>query len=153
MSRNTAEATVSASEIGMLWGQGNIKQGMPWEDYVGTLLPQTTDRLLKSFKALDYYDASTKTAYSVKSLDTQTISRLSKPNQLYSTVKKSINDAAGFKDYNLSGINLNSSMISNKEIKLAIPDKTTSTQWAEINRAIEYGSSIGVKVTVTQVKK
>ncbi|HFV5591155.1 TPA: hypothetical protein ACH9S4_004782, partial [Escherichia coli] len=26
------------------------------------------------------------------------------------------------------------------------------TQWAEINRAIEYGKSQGVKVTVTQVK-
>lgn len=37
-------------------------------------------------------------------------------------------------------------------IQLAIPADTTKTQWAEINRAIEYGKSQGVKVTVTQVK-
>ena len=43
-------------------------------------------------------------------------------------------------------------MISNREIlQLAIPADTTKTQWAEINRAIEYGKiSQGVKVTVTQ---
>ncbi|EQA4284581.1 hypothetical protein ACX2VH_001321 [Cronobacter dublinensis] len=29
-------ATVSASAIGLKWGEGNMKQGMPWEDYVGT---------------------------------------------------------------------------------------------------------------------
>lgn len=32
MGRNTATATISASELGMKWGQGNMKQGMPWED-------------------------------------------------------------------------------------------------------------------------
>jgi len=36
------------------------------------------------------------------------------------------------------GIKLDSSMISNKEIKLAIPESTTPEQWAKINRAIEY---------------
>ncbi|EQX46398.1 hypothetical protein G929_04484 [Escherichia coli UMEA 3174-1] len=32
MSRNTATATVKATEVGMQWEQGNMKQGMLWED-------------------------------------------------------------------------------------------------------------------------
>ena len=152
MSRNTATATVKASEIGMQWGEGNIKQGMPWEDYVGTTLSGTADRLPVGFKTFDYYDASSKAAYSVKSLDTQTMSRLNRPNQLYSSVKKNIDDAAGFKEASRSGVELNNSMISTREIKLAIPDKTSSDQWTQINRAIVYGESLGIKVTVTQVK-
>lgn len=39
MSRNTATATVKATEVGMQWEQGNMKQGMLWEDYVGNLFP------------------------------------------------------------------------------------------------------------------
>ncbi|EEZ2102316.1 VENN motif pre-toxin domain-containing protein, partial [Escherichia coli] len=66
MSRNTATATVNASEVGMQWGQGNMKQGMPWEDYVGKSLPADA-RLPKNFKIFDYYDGATKTATSVKS--------------------------------------------------------------------------------------
>jgi filamentous hemagglutinin len=151
MSRNTATATVSAADIGLKWGQGNMKQGMPWEDYVGASLP-TDARLPPRFKTFDYYDSATKTAVSAKSLDTQTMSRLNKPNQLYTKIKGNIDAAAKFERYDLSGQFLNSSMITNREIQLAIPAKTTPTQWVEINRAIEYGKSQGVKVTVTQVK-
>ncbi|EFD7772428.1 Contact-dependent inhibitor A, partial [Escherichia coli] len=151
MSRNTAAATVNASEVGMQWGQGNMKQGMPWEDYVGKSLPADA-RLPKNFKTFDYYDGATKTATSVKSMDTQTMAKLANPNQVYSSIKGNIDAAAKFKEYALSGRELTSSMISNREIQLAIPADTTKTQWAEINRAIEYGKSQGVKVTVTQVK-
>ncbi|WP_411561431.1 hypothetical protein [Pectobacterium sp. F1-1] len=52
----------------------------------------------------------------------------------------------------LSGQELNSTMIAQREIRLAVPANTTKTQWTEINRAIEYGKSQGVKITVTQVK-
>ncbi|HEY4468771.1 MAG TPA: hypothetical protein VGN53_13700, partial [Klebsiella sp.] len=55
MGRNTATATVSAAEVGMKWGQGNMKQGMPWEDYVGASLPADA-RLPQNFKTFDYYD-------------------------------------------------------------------------------------------------
>ncbi|EOY8812334.1 CDI system deoxyribonuclease CdiA-o11, partial [Escherichia coli] len=126
-------------------------QGMPWEDYVGKSLPADA-RLPKNFKIFDYYDGATKTATSVKSIDTQTMAKLANPNQVYSSIKGNIDAAAKFKEYALSGRELTSSMISNREIQLAIPADTTKTQWAEINRAIEYGKSQGVKVTVTQVK-
>ncbi len=151
MGRNTATATVSAEKIGLVWGKGIQKQGMPWEDYVGKSLPADA-RLPKRFKTFDYYNGTTKTAISVKSLDTQTLSRLNKPNQLYSSVKRNIDDAVNFDGYRSSARTLTSSMIENKEIQLAIPANTTKAQWTEINRAVEYGKYQGVKVIVTQVK-
>ncbi|MGC0876703.1 VENN motif pre-toxin domain-containing protein [Pantoea agglomerans] len=151
MSRNTASATVSAAEVGMKWGQGNMNQDMPWEDYVGKTLPSDA-RLPQNFKTFDYYDGATKTAVSAKSMDTQTMAKLANPNQVYSSIKGNVDAAAKFKEYALSDRELTSSMITNKEIQLAVPANTTKTQWTEINRAIEYGKSQGVKVTVTQVK-
>lgn len=151
MSRNTATATVKASEVGMEWGQGNMKQGMPQEDYVGKSLPADA-RLPPNFKTFDYYDGATITAVSTKSMDTQTMAKLANPNQVYSSIKGNVDAAAKFKEYALSERELTSSMITNKEIQLAVPANTTKTQWTEINRAIEYGKSQGVKVTVTQVK-
>ncbi|EQC3559369.1 hemagglutinin repeat-containing protein, partial [Proteus mirabilis] len=151
MRRNTATATVSASEIGLKWGQGNMKQGMPWEDFVGKSLPADA-RLPKNFKTFDYYDGATKTAISVKTMDTQTMAKLTNPNQVYSSIKGNIDSAANFKGYTLSNTPLTPGMIVNKEIQLAVPVSTTKIQWAEINRAIEYGKSKGVEVKVTQVK-
>ncbi|GEM_PF-1818667 len=151
MGRNTATATVSAEKIGLVWGKDIQKQGMPWEDYVGKSLPADA-RLPKSFKTFDYYNGATKTAISVKSLDTQTLSRLNKPNQLYRSVKGNIDDVVNFEEYRVSGKILTSSMIKNKEIQLAIPANTTKIQWTEINRAVEYGKYQDVKVIVTQVK-
>uniref|UniRef100_UPI0036D389FE endonuclease toxin domain-containing protein n=1 Tax=Pantoea sp. sgz302252 TaxID=3341827 RepID=UPI0036D389FE len=151
MSRNTASATVSAAEVGMKWGQGNMKQGMPWEDYVGKALPADA-RLPQNFKTFDYYDGATKTAVSAKSMDTQTMAKLANPNQVYNSIKGNIDAAANFKGYTLSNTPLTPGMVSNKEIQLAVPASTTKTQWIEINRAIEYGKSQGVAVKVTQVK-
>lgn len=151
MSRNTATATVKASEVGMQWGQGNIKQGMPWEDYVGASLPADA-RLPQNFKTFDYYDGTTKTAVSAKSMDTQTMAKLANPNQVYSSIKGNIDAAAKFETYTLSRRTIDSSMITNREIQLAVPANTTKTQWVEINRAIEYGKSQGITVKVTQVK-
>ncbi|WP_238157656.1 hemagglutinin repeat-containing protein [Aeromonas salmonicida] len=151
MSRNTATATVKASEVGIKWGQGNMKQGMPWEDFVGKSLP-TDARLPKNFKTFDYYDGATKTAVSAKTMDTQTMAKLANPNQVYSSIKGNIDAAAKFETAKLSGQEIRASMISNREIQIAVPSNTTKIQWTEINRAIEYGKSQGVIVKVTQVK-
>ncbi|CNI58180.1 adhesin [Yersinia pseudotuberculosis] len=151
MGRNTSTATVSASSVGMKWGQGNMKQGMPWEDYVGKTLP-VGSRLPPNFKTYDYFDRATGAVVSAKSLDTQTMAKLSNPNQVYSSIKKNIDVTAKFEKASLSGVTVNSSMITSKEVRLAVPVNTTKAQWTEINRAIEYGKNQGVKVTVTQVK-
>jgi len=43
-------------------------------------------------------------------------------------------------------------MIANREIRLAVPAQTNATQWLEINRAVEYGKTLGIKINITQVK-
>ncbi|HHQ4555470.1 TPA: VENN motif pre-toxin domain-containing protein [Aeromonas veronii] len=151
MSRNTANATVKASEVGIKWGQGNMKQGMPWEDFVGKSLPADA-RLPKNFKTFYYYDGATKTAVSAKTMDTQTMAKLANPNQVYSSIKGNIDAAAKFETAKLSGQEIRASMFSNREIQIAVPSNTTKIQWTEINRAIEYGKSQGVIVKVTQLK-
>lgn len=148
--KNSAK-TVSNSKVGIEWGKGINKQGMPWESYVGKDLPSNA-RLPKNFKTFDYYNRSTGTAISAKTLDTQTSSRISNPNQIYNTMKKHIDSAANFKQYELSRIELRSNMINNREIHLAIPSKTNSMQRLEVHRAVDYGKSRNVKVIVTEVK-
>ncbi|CNH85106.1 filamentous hemagglutinin outer membrane protein [Yersinia pekkanenii] len=144
-------ATVNQSATGIKWGQGINQQGMPWENYVGTQLPQNS-RLPVNFKTFDYYNRISRTAISVKTLDTTTAARVANPRQIYSSLKGNIDVVASFKTYELSGRRLNSAMITSREVQLALPINTTKTQWAEINRVIEYGKSQGVNVIVTQVK-
>ncbi|WP_339384776.1 endonuclease toxin domain-containing protein [Yersinia kristensenii] len=124
---------------------------MPWENYVGTQLPANS-RLPANFKTFDYYNRISRTAISVKTLDTTTAGRVANPRQIYSSLKGNIDEVVKFHTHTLSGEQLKSSMISNREIQLAVPALTNKTQWTEINRVIEYGRSQGVKVTVIQVK-
>ena len=74
------------------------------------------------------------------------------PNQIYSTIKTYIDDAANFREYTLSGRYLNASQIRNRELFLAIPDKTTPEQWKQIQRVVEYGGSKNVTVRITRIK-
>ncbi|CNH65979.1 Possible hemagglutinin (DUF637) [Yersinia thracica] len=71
-------ATVNQSTTGIKWGQGISQQGMPWENYVGTQLPADA-RLPKNFKTFDYYNPISRTAISVKTLDTTTAGRVANP--------------------------------------------------------------------------
>ncbi|MDN0122889.1 hypothetical protein QVN60_06740 [Yersinia aleksiciae] len=135
----------------MKWGEGIRHQGMPWENYVGTQLPQGS-RLPPNFKTFDYYNPITRTAISVKTLDTTTAVRVANPKQIYTSLKGNIDEVAKFDTYILSDRRLNSSMIANREVQLAVPVNTAKAQWTEINRAIEYGKSQDVNVIVTQVK-
>ncbi|MBX9475614.1 DUF637 domain-containing protein [Yersinia enterocolitica] len=144
-------ATVNQSATGIKWGQGISQQGMPWENYVGTQLPQNS-RLPVNFKTFDYYNRISRTAISVKTLDTTTAARVANPRQIYNSLKGNIDTVVRFDTHTLSGEQLKPSMIASREIQLAVPALTNKTQWIEINRAIEYGKSQGVKVAVTQVK-
>lgn len=51
-----------------------------------------------------------------------------------------------------SGTPLKAADITVRELNVAIPANTTSAQWTEINRAIQYGQSKGVSVKITVVK-
>ncbi|AJJ10555.1 hypothetical protein CH64_3323 [Yersinia rohdei] len=144
-------ASVSQATTGIRWGQGIRQQGMPWENYVGTQLPANS-RLPANFKTFDYYNPISRTAISVKTLDTTTAARVANPNRVYSSLKGNIDSAARFTDYTLDNVPLSSSMIGFRELRVAVPTGTTPTQWTQINRAIEYGQELGVKVIITTVK-
>ncbi|WP_353242936.1 DUF637 domain-containing protein [Providencia sp.] len=153
-SRNSSIKTISASEIGMKWyskGGGINTQGMSWEDAIAKTLPDRA-RLPKNFKTFDFYNAEQKIAVSAKSLDTQTLSKLNEPKQIYNSIKGNIDSAVKFDSYSLSGTSLRSDMIAKREIWLAVPNSTNKTQWAEINRAVSYGQGLGIEVKITQVK-
>ncbi|WP_261373618.1 endonuclease toxin domain-containing protein [Yersinia rohdei] len=144
-------ASVSQATTGIRWRQGIRQQGMPWENYVGAQLPANS-RLPPNFKTFDYYNPISRTAISVKTLDTTTAARVANPRQIYSSLKGNIDAVAEFKKHFLSDQRLTSSMISHREIQLAVPANTTTAQWLEINRAVEYGKNKGINVQVTQVK-
>ncbi|KTS91793.1 hypothetical protein NS376_23620, partial [Pseudomonas oryzihabitans] len=143
--------TVERAATGIEWGKGINGQGMPWEDYLESQLPAKT-RLPPNFKTFDFYDPSTGTAISAKTLDTLTDAKLSKPSQVYSSLKKNIDDVAKFDGYELSSQPLTNEMIVNREVRVAIPAGTTAEQWVQINKAIAYGKSTGVKLMITVVK-
>ncbi|WP_439854839.1 hypothetical protein [Pseudomonas yamanorum] len=124
---------------------------MPWEDYLASEL-SATSRFPPNFKTFDFYDPSTGTAISAKTLDTTTAAKLENPSQVYSSLKGNIDEAARFETYTLGNVPLDSSMIATRELRVAIPSGTTPAQWAQINCAVEYGKSQGVKVVVNTVK-
>ncbi|HGG8421919.1 TPA: hemagglutinin repeat-containing protein [Neisseria meningitidis] len=142
---------LSQSEVGIKWGKGIEGQGMPWEDYVGKGLSANA-RLPKNFKTFDYFDRGTGTAISAKTLDTQTTARLSKPEQLYSTMKGYIDKTANFKSYELSEVPLRADMIKQREIHLAIPAQTNKEQRLQLQRVVEYGKSQNITVKITEIE-
>ncbi|KMW72073.1 hemagglutinin [Photorhabdus luminescens subsp. luminescens] len=139
------------SKTPMEWGGDIYKQGYPFEDFVATQMPKGS-RLPKNTEAFDFYDEKTRVATSVKTLDTRTASKIKNPKQLYSSIKKNINDAANFTGGSKGPKVIDSSMISQREVWIAVPKTTTPDQWEQINRAITYGAEKNVNVKITVVK-
>jgi hypothetical protein len=149
--KTTGISKLSNKKVGIKWGKGIQEQGMPFEDYLAQLLPSDA-RLPKNFKTFDFYDEATKIATSAKTLDTQTASKLTNPKKVYQSLKKSVDAAAGFKEYALSGKELFSEIITTRKLEVAIPKQTTSQQWGEITKAMTYAKHKGIDMTVTVIK-
>lgn len=145
-----AKTTVSNHNIGIKWGEGVQGQGMPWEDYLAGTMPGT--KLPQNFKTFDFYDSITGVAISAKTLNTMTKARIAEPTKVYNTLKKHIDSAANFTNYKLSGMPLTSDMIKNRALAVAIPKNTTSIQWEQINKAIQYGKQNNIKINITVVE-
>lgn len=141
---------VDRATTGIEWGKGIRGQGLPWEDYLGTQLPAGS-RLPPNFKTFDFFDRTTGIATSAKTLDTTTAAKIANPSQIYSSLKGNIDSAAGFAEYSLKDVTVSSSQITRRELQVAVPKATTSAQWDQINRAIEYGQGKGVTVRITRV--
>jgi len=123
---------------------------MPWENYIAAQLPAGS-RLPPNFKTFDFFDRTTGVAISAKTLDTTTAAKIANPNQVYSSLKGNIDTAAGFTEYGLKDVTVSANQITGRELQVAVPKVTTSAQWEQINKAIEYGQSKGVTVKITKV--
>ena len=123
---------------------------MPWENYLSSQLPAGS-RLPPNFKTFDFYDEATKTAISAKTLDTTTLAKVANPRQVYSSLKSNIDATVKFTEYSLGRTTLSSSQITARELQVAIPKGTTTAQWEQINRAVQYGQSKEEKKKITTV--
>jgi filamentous hemagglutinin len=143
--------TVDQAAIGLQWGKGIQGQGMPWEAYLAGQLPAGS-QLPPNFNTFDFFDAETGVATSAKTLNTTTTAKVANPSQVYNSLKGNIDAAANFEKAALSGQQLTSSMITAREISVAVPSGTTPAQWDQISKAIQYGQGKGVAVKITIVK-
>ena len=146
----TATNILDNAEIGINWGKGINLQGMPFEDYVATV-SSPASRLPPGFKSLDFFDRETGVATSVKTLDTSTPAKLGRPADVYSSLKNNIDTLAKFEGSQKAGVSVKSSEISSRVLQVGIPSDATSLQMYQVQRAIEYGKTIGVTVKIIRV--
>ncbi|MEQ1976895.1 hypothetical protein [Xenorhabdus sp. SGI240] len=100
----------------------------------------------------DYFNKSTGQAISVKTLNTTTKSRIENPKQISNQLNGYINDMDRFKTTTKGEFILTNDMIKQKTMYLAVPEKTTPTQWAEINKSVSYAMDRNIHIKVTVVK-
>ncbi|WP_323856258.1 hypothetical protein, partial [Xenorhabdus koppenhoeferi] len=71
---------------------------------------------------------------------TTTQSRILKPKQISATLNNYINDMVRFQSSIKGDLMITDAMIQKKTMYLAVPEKTTPVQWAEINKSISYAA-------------
>ena len=147
----TTAKTVEVLDAGIQWGKGIQGQSMPWENYLAGQLPADT-RLPPNFKTFDFYDSQNGVATSAKTLDTTTAAKLADPSQVYYSLKGNIDAAANFPGYQLGVNEVMPEKITVRDLQVAVPQGTSTAQWDQINKAIQYGQSQGVTVKITVVK-
>ncbi|MEM8420251.1 DUF637 domain-containing protein, partial [Morganella morganii] len=142
------------NKIPMKWYQSGSsinQQGMPFEHYIGTQLPAGS-KLPDGFKTFDYYDSKDKIAISVKTINTQTDSRLNKPDAIKYTINGHVNKIAQFTGHIKEGIPLSSDDIKKRVLHIGLPEKTTSEQWKSINRAVKNANDKNIEIKITIIK-
>jgi hypothetical protein len=143
--------SVSQSSTGIQWGKDIAAQGMPWEDYLATKVAAES-RLPPNFKTFDFFDRETGVASSAKTLDTTTAAKVANPSQVYTSLKSNVDAVADFERASLSTKTVSADQISQRVLEVAVPANTTSAQWDQIAKAIQYGQSRGVVVKITEIK-
>jgi filamentous hemagglutinin len=83
-----------------------------------------------------------------------TAAKINDPSQVYYSLKSNIDAAAGYDTaYTVAERTVVPAAISARELQVAIPPGTTSAQWDQISKAIQYGQSHGVTIKITVVKQ
>ncbi|ENU1227321.1 hypothetical protein [Providencia rettgeri] len=131
--------------------EGVYKQGYPFEDYIGKSRKLAdSERLPAGTETFDYF-IKNKEAISVKILDTGA-KIYQNPVKVSSKINGYINDVVNFKGIDQSRLTLLNSDIKLRTIEIAIPSKTTSDQWVEINKSIAYSIENNINMKITIVK-
>ena len=151
VAKTIAPAEVKQGVVKVGWSKGIMGQGMPWEDYLARKLPEGS-RLPAGFKTFDYFDEVSGAAVSAKTLDTMTPSKLQNPKQIYTTLKGYVDKTAGFETYGKAPNDITKNMIKKRKIELAIPNKTTTEQYKQIEKAVKYAKDNNVELNVTRIK-
>ena len=145
------QAVVGTYDVPNEWGKGIKKQGDPWEDFWATQMPAGS-RLPDGFPVFDYFDLAAGRAVSNKTIDTTTLAKQAKPENIYYTMKNYVDKTADFELAALQGFSITRSQIKSREIELLVPNGTTTAQWAELARSVEYAKTRGVFIHISRAK-
>jgi hypothetical protein len=128
---------------------GEIVHGNILHSYFGENLPHT-------FKTFDIYDAVTRKATSIKSLDIN-LSSYQTGNTLSNRIKEIIDDIADFQEYSMKPhgsvvpIELSASNIEERVLHLIIPYGTTNAQRQILQQMKNYAASKNVTFKLTEM--
>jgi filamentous hemagglutinin len=147
------EGVISGKSIGLSWTGNWFDRGYAFENYLATLPEFAPHRLPPNFKTFDFFNQRTGKAISVKTIDTNTVSRIANPNLIQYQINGYINKMLDFTEYSLQGQPIRSDMILSRELQLAVPVTTNSQQMQQVMNAIEYGRLNDVSVIITKVGK
>jgi hypothetical protein len=142
------EGVISGESIGLSWTGNWFERGYAFERYLERIFPEA--KLPDRFKTFDFFEKGT--AISAKTLDTNTLSRITKPELVRYQTNSYINSMIDFTEYELEGVRLTSSQITAKELHLAIPANASPIHMQQIMHSVQYGVYNGIKVVVTKVK-
>jgi filamentous hemagglutinin len=154
--RVLAQTPPEAVDAGIKWGAGNNAQGLPFEDWWNAnKKPGSARRLPPGFPGLDDVDDSQHVAYSLKTTNTQTPSKLANPKRVGQKIKRDVDSLDRLNGtISRSGDRVDMSTIRTRELHVAVPIGTTPEQWVEIQKAIQYGKiqthRIDVIITITR---
>lgn len=144
----------SGNKITMQWMyQGTIvEQGMTFENYIGLSNKRLT-RLHLNAKTFDYYDGNTGEYISVKTLNTQTASRIKNPKSIENTLNTYISKIDSYNGDGRGTTEIYKKDVKLKTLELGVPEKTTKEQWDAINDSIKNASSKNIKVNITIIEE
>ncbi|WP_341475088.1 hypothetical protein [Proteus mirabilis] len=125
---------------------------MTFENFIG-LSNKRLKRLHLNAKTFDYYDDKTDEYISVKTLNTQTESRLKNPKSIENTLNTYISTIDKYSGEKKGGVDILPSDIKSKTLELGVPARTTKQQWDAINNSIKNASSKNIKVNITIVEE
>lgn len=100
-----------------------------------------------------HYDANTGEYISVKTLNTQTASRIKNPKSIENTLNTYISTIDKYSGERRGRAEILPSDVKSKTLELGVPARTTKEQWDAINDSIKNASSKNIKINITIVEE